>query len=223
MFMMGMIFSAQFGMASIYGTAVGLSVAQISIFISAIFLGGMVLQFPIGWISDWMDRRLLILFLAAAGTFAGLVGWAMGGVFEILLIAGFLMGGISNPLYALLIAYTNDYLEVDDMPAASGGLIFLNGMGAILGPVLTGWMMGLVGPSGFWLYMAAVMCMLALYVAYRMTQRASAFVEEEDYDAVSYAPVVPTGTAIAVGAAQEYYAENAGSDTESDTPLPKTG
>jgi MFS family permease len=56
---------------------------------------------------------------------------------------------MSNPLYALLIAYTNDFLEHEDMAAASGGLIFINGIGAIAGPLITGWMMGLVGPEGF--------------------------------------------------------------------------
>ena len=41
--------------------------------------------------------------------------------------AAFLLGGMANPLYALLIAYTNDFLEHEDMAAASGGLIFING------------------------------------------------------------------------------------------------
>ena len=45
------------------------------------------------------------------------------------------IGGMSNPLYALLIAYTNDFLETDDMAAASAGLVFLNGLGAIGGPL----------------------------------------------------------------------------------------
>ena len=60
----------------------------------------------------------------------------------------------------------------------------------------------------------AVMVAMALYVGYRMTQRQSVYAEEDDYDAVAYAPVLPTGTAIAVEAAQEYYAENAEADPE---------
>ncbi|MEO1116222.1 MAG: MFS transporter, partial [Pseudomonadota bacterium] len=61
MFLMGAVFAAQFGMASIYGIEAGLSVVEISLFVSAIFLGGLVLQYPIGWMSDRMDRRVLIL------------------------------------------------------------------------------------------------------------------------------------------------------------------
>ena len=212
MFIMGMVFAAQFGMASVYGTEADLSVAQISIFISAIFLGGLVLQYPFGWFSDRMDRRVLILAAAILGGVASAIGAMFGEMFEALLIAGFLIGGMSNPLYALLIAYTNDYLGTDDMAAASGGLIFVNGMGAITGPILTGWAMSVAGPAGFWLYLLVTFVVLSVYVMYRMTQRASAYREEEDYDAVAYAPVLPTATPVVLEAAQEFYAENA--DTE---------
>jgi MFS family permease len=50
-----------FGMASVWGAMEGLSVRDISIFIGAMYVGGLVLQYPIGWLSDRMDRRLLIL------------------------------------------------------------------------------------------------------------------------------------------------------------------
>jgi len=209
MFLMGFVFSAQFGMASIYGSLAGLSVAEISLFVSSIFCGGLVLQYPIGWLSDRMDRRILIFATAIGGAVAAFVGWMFGTQFQILLAAGFLMGGVSNPLYALLIAYTNDYLSTDDMAAASGGLIFVNGMGAIAGPVVTGWAMGVFGPSGFWGYLLVVMLALAIYVAYRMTQRVSVYADEDDYDAVAYAPMFPSATPVAVEAAAEFYVENA--------------
>ncbi len=208
MFLMGFVFSAQFGMASIYGSLAGLSVAQISLFISSIFFGGLVLQYPIGWFSDRMDRRVLILIAAIIGAAAAFLGWAFGETFTVLLVAGFLMGGVSNPLYALLIAYTNDYLSTDDMAAASGGLIFVNGMAAIVGPIVTGWAMGVFGPPGFWLYLMLVMLVLSAYVAFRMTQRASLYSEEEDYDAAAYAPMFPASTPVAAEAATEFYAEN---------------
>ena len=215
MFLMGAIFAAQFGMASVYGTRAGLHVAEISIFISAIFVGGMVFQFPFGWLSDRMDRRLIILAAALGGGFAGILGVAFGGVFEVVLFSAFIMGGMSNPLYALLIAYTNDYLQVEDMAAASGGLLFINGLGAIMGPVITGWMLTTLGPAGFWAYLGFFMLVLAAFVGWRMTQRASVYTSEAgDYDAVSYAPVMATATMVAVGAAQEYYAENVDSDSE---------
>lgn len=217
MFLMGAVFAAQFGMASIYGTEAGLTVAQISLFVSSIFLGGLLLQYPIGWMSDRMDRRILILAAALGGIVAAVIGLMFGSVFELVLLAGFLMGGASNPLYALLIAYMNDYLGTEDMAAASGGLIFVNGLGAIVGPILTGWAMSQLGASGFWVYLLAVMAMMAGYVAFRMTQRVSLYAGEEDYDAVAYAPISPSATPVAVEVASEVYAENTEDTGEEDT------
>jgi len=214
MFIMGLIFSALFGMASVYGSEAGFSVSEIGLFVSAIFFGGLVLQFPFGWFSDRMDRRVLILVATLFGAGAGFLGWIGSGSFQTVLLAGFLMGGASNPLYALLIAYTNDYLEVEDMAAASGGLIFVNGMGAVTGPIITGWAMSASGSGGYWAFMMCAMAALAAYVAYRMTQRASVYAAEDDYDAIAYAPVLPMGSAVAVEAAQEFYAENAEADEE---------
>lgn len=224
MFMMGLVFAALFGMAPVFATLIEMSVAELSLFVSSIFLGGMILQFPIGWLSDRIDRRILIFAAAIGGVLAGLLAWMFGTSFEVLLISAFFMGGASSPLYALLIAYTNDYLEVDDMAAASGGLLFVNGMGAILGPILVGWMMSFFGPVGFWVYLTGVMLLMAAYVTYRMTQRASLYADEDDYDAVAYAPILPTGTGVAVEAAAEYYAENTDTDAsennnETDKPL----
>ncbi len=106
------------------------------------YIGALLLQYPLGWISDRMDRRQLILIAAVVGGIGALVGMLFGRQFTVLLISAFVIGGLSNPLYSLLIAHTNDYLDHDDMAAASGGLIFINGLGAIAGPLITGWLMG---------------------------------------------------------------------------------
>lgn len=138
MFLLGGVFSAQFGMSAVYGSEAGMSVGEISVFVSSIFAGAVVMQFPIGWISDRMDRRRLIMVIALIGAMAGGLGFASSGNFTMLLVAAFFMGGMANPLYALLIAYTNDFLEHEDMAAASGGLMFINGLGAISGPLILG-------------------------------------------------------------------------------------
>lgn len=201
MFLLGGVFSAQFGMSAVYGAEVGLSLPQISVFVATYYIGAMVLQYPLGWLSDRMDRRSLILFVAAIAGTGSVIGMVMGGRFEMLLVAAFLIGGLSNPLYSLLIAHTNDFLDHDDMAAASGGLVFINGLGAIAGPLITGWLMseGVFGPSGFFLFMAALLFALAVYAGYRTTQRPSVPVE----DTGSLAPMSPTATPVAVELAQE--------------------
>ena len=196
MFLLGGIFSAQFGMAAVWGTQAGLNVRDISIFIAGIYVGGLVAQYPIGWLSDRMDRRSVILWLAALGGAGMLLPVVWDVSFVVLVAVGALAGAVSNPLYSLLLAYVNDYLDKSDMAAASAGLLFINGLGAIAGPVITGWLMGLIGPRGFFLYMAVLCLALAAYAAWRMTQRRST----PDATA-AYTPVSPSATAIVAHAA----------------------
>lgn len=202
MFMLGGVFSAQFGMAAVYGSEAGLSLGQISMFVSAFYIGALLVQYPLGWLSDRMDRRMLILFVAVICALGAALGAVMGTVFPVLILAAFTVGGMSNPLYSLLLAYTNDYLDVEDMAAASGGMIFINGVGAISGPLITGWAMGFFGPMGYFLYIGVLMFSLAAYAAYRATVRPSVQVE----DTTSYAPVLPTASLVTVEAAHEYAA-----------------
>lgn len=203
MFLLGGVFAAQFGMSSVYGTQAGLSVAQISIFVAMFFVGPILLQMPIGWISDRMDRRLLIMIVSAIGGVGSVIGMLLGGQFYILLFAAFLVGAMSNPLYSLLLAHTNDFLEYEDMAAASGGLVFINGLGAIAGPIITGWVMGVVGSGGFFLFTGLLFAALALYAAYRSTRRRAVAVE----DTGAYVAVTPSYTSVAMEYAQEYAIE----------------
>ena len=224
MILMGFVFSAQFGMSAVYATQAGMSVREISMLVSAFFIGGIVFQYPIGWLSDRMDRRVLIFFVALAGALSALIGVFFGQIFEAALLTALLTGGLAQPMYALLIAYTNDYLEAEEMAAASGGLIFINGLGAIAGPPAVGWLMGMTGPIGFWLFLAITLASMAAYSGWRMTRRQSAYASEaEDYDAVPYSPIMPTSSMVAVETAQELYAEASeemaeAGDTDNEQP-----
>ena len=210
MFFLGGIFSAQFGMAPVFGTTAGFSLSEISIFVAAFYIGAMVFQFPIGWLSDRMDRRILIVVTSAIAFIAALTSTLVLDVFLILVGSALLIGGMSNPLYSLLIAYTNDFLELDDMASASGGLLFLNGLGAISGPLLTGYLMTQTGPGGYFIILATLLGSLTVYGFYRMTQRGIS-----DVDTSSYATVLPTASVVAVEIAQELAIEAAEEAEES--------
>lgn len=194
MLLTGGVFSAMFGMAAVWGAREGLGVREISIFVGAMYVGGLVLQYPIGWASDRMDRRKLITGLAALAALAMLLPAFVTLPFPALIGVAVLLGGITNPIYALLIAYTNDFLGRDQMAAASAGLIFLNGVGAIFGPTATGWMMETVGPRGFFLFIALLYVALLAYGLYRMTRRATPVVTG------AFRGVSPTASPLAVGA-----------------------
>lgn len=202
-FLLGTIYATQSGMGAVYGTQVGMSANEISLFIAMLFGGALLLQFPIGWLSDRMDRRKVILGCSVLGAAFCLVGWINGASVILLMGAAFLTGGVTTPLYALILAYTNDALATEDMPAASGGLVLTFGIGAILGPLAAGAAMERFGPQTFWLVLGVTFVSIALYSAYRMTQRPAAPASETD----SYLGVLPTASPVAVEAAGAWAVE----------------
>ncbi|MBR9892871.1 MFS transporter [bacterium] len=204
-FFLGSIYATQSGMGAVFGTQIGLTTPQIAFFVAMLFAGALFLQYPIGWLSDVLDRRKLIFAAAAMGAGACALGLVTDGRSEMLFVAAFLAGGVTTPLYSLFLAYANDDLPADDMPAASGGLVFIFGLGAIAGPLLSGWAMQSLGPHGFWLVLTLTFAGIALYALYRMTQRPAIQVEDTD----SYLTVLPTTSPVAVEVATSWAVEQA--------------
>jgi len=208
MILLGGIYSILYAMAPVYAVSTGLSVADVSVFVTMIFAGGMVLQYPIGWLSDRMDRRHLIIVLTATGCFAALFGSFFSQNYVILLLTALVLGGTSTPLYSLLVAYANDYLEPEKMPAASGGLMFLNGSGAMGGPVVAGFLMTRYGNHWFYITIAVLMLAVCIYGLYRITQR-------DTIDIDGQAPMMPITartTAVMTEVATEIAIEQAEED-----------
>ena len=170
-FILGSVFSSVFGMAGVFGALAGLTAAEIALFVAVLYGGALVMQYPLGWASDRIDRRRLIVAACAVGMGGCVLGAT--GAFGIagLMAAAFLVGGVANPLYGMLLAYTNDFLDPSDMASASARLLFVNGLGAIGGPIVCGWLMEAVGPAGFFAQIGVLMGMLAAYGLWRMRRR----------------------------------------------------
>lgn len=183
--LLGGVYAVLYAMSPVYATERGLSIAQTSYFITAIFLGAMVFQFPIGWLSDRIDRRLLIIAVTAVGALVSLLGMYMGDNYWVLITAAFLLGGAANPTYSLLVAYANDYLEQDQMASAAGGLLFINGCGAMTGPVIVGYVMTNLGLEWYFITLFLLLSGICLYGIYRISQRA----HEIAHEASPYLPI----------------------------------
>ncbi|EAU45975.1 MFS transporter [Salipiger bermudensis] len=211
-FLLGGVFAAQFGMAAVFAAEAGLRLSQISMFVASFYVGALVTQYPLGWLSDRMDRRRLVAIVALLGGVAAVFATAMTGQFMVLLGAAFVIGGASNPLYSLLIAYTNDYLDHDDMAAASAGLLFVNGVGAIAGPIITGYAMQVFGPGAYFALIAVLLLSLTAYAFFRMTVRAAPSVD----DTSAYTAVSPSSSPVAVAVAQELAIETAEAEAEAE-------
>ena len=212
-FLLGGVFSTLFGMASVWGTERDLSVADISAFVAAIYIGGLLVQYPIGWLSDKGDRRRLLLALTIGGVaVVGLVLVLQPGTWGLILAAA-LIGGVANPGYSLLLAHTNDYLDISDMASASAGLLFLNGLGSIFGPLVTGWLMGVYGPDGYWIWIGLMLVVMAGYTGWRMSRRGA--IEPTGF-AVLAPEASPLAIEVVLGEAQSTDTEDAPEDAAAD-------
>lgn len=179
----GLSISSLFGMGPPFGQEVGLTTNQISALMTAFILSGLLLQFPLGYLSDRFDRRGVIAAVAlAAGLVAvaitGFVGfhltgdgidWSLHGLALLGLATGF--GALVATLYPLGVAYANDYLGPEERVQAAGGLVLAYGIGSVAGPLVAAGAIEWLGPVGLFVHNAAIGIGLFLFALYRSTRR----------------------------------------------------
>lgn len=191
------------GLGPVYADQVGLSASLVSGFFSITVLAGLVLQYPCGWISDRIDRRLTILVVTAVCAAAGLILYVMlarqlrdiqADVAGLSMIGAFLAGGITLPIYAMLVAYTNDRIPANELVQAAGALLLAFGVGSSIGPIVAARLMELYGPEALFGFCGGIMAVLALFGLYRMGRRPTPSLDDQtDFVAVS-----PTTTVLSV-------------------------
>jgi MFS family permease len=165
----GMSWSILFTFGPVYARSEHFSMPQVGLFMGVAVAAGGILQFPLGWVSDAIGRRITIALMCMVGGTAALLGvWAEGRGMVFLDAASALVGGFLFPLYALAVAHTNDAVAPATRVAATAGLVLLFGLGSSAGPLAAGWAMTVVGPVGFFGLLAAV---LAVTVAAAATTR----------------------------------------------------
>ncbi|KHE93450.1 MAG: MFS transporter [Candidatus Scalindua rubra] len=132
-------------------------------------IGGAICQWPLGILSDRLDRRRVLAITALSAGVVGIV-LALGGArmpeFSLMLL-GALWGGMAFPLYSVAVALTNDHARHDEYVQVSGGLLLLYGIGAVAGPLLAALMMGVLGSGGLYVFSSAVHLSLFAYIGMR--------------------------------------------------------
>lgn len=147
----GVMLGAFYALGAVYIQRIGLDLSQVALFAFCVIAGGVVLQYPLGILSDRFDRRLVVIgcFIAVA-TICGPISFAELSPFAIIAL-GTLFGGFAFALYPLCVAHSNDHLGEDERVGASSGLVLTYSVGAMAGPMLGSAGMGLVGPEGLFL------------------------------------------------------------------------
>ncbi len=192
-FSVGMANGAFWGIAPVFVQQLGYEVMMVPVFMSVAIISGALAQWPVGYISDLVDRRIVLIAVAGACTFSGifLSVYATSSL-PLLLIGSGLYGLFAMPIFGLSAAHANDYAQDDEFVAISGGLLLLYGIGSIIGPVLASLVMQAASPQWLFAYTALVHVLLAIFGLYRLTRRYSIPVEYQE----DYVPVPRTTPAI---------------------------
>jgi MFS family permease len=202
----GLISGAFYGMGAVFAAGAGMSVLAISVFMGVSLLGGLAMQWPIGWLSDRFDRRTVLLWVLVAIATICLAEFAISrtprATTWLLVVTG-LFGGGAATIYPLAVAHAFDYVERDQMVPASAGMLLAWAMGATAGPILASQLMSAAGNWALFLYLAAVAGALAAFARYRMGRR-------EALPPAAQAKFVPRADSMVVAGSLDPRAEQAG-------------
>jgi len=165
----GFTWAAVMATGPAYAQRIGLDDWDKSLFMALPIIGGVVAQFPLGWLADHRERRLVLAGMGvAAALFAAGGAVAASGSALLIAIAGF--GAMTFPLYAVAVALTNEVLSQHHRIAASASVIVYFGIGAMAGPTITTMAMNAWGPSGFFSAQGAVEAVFAAAILLSLIQ-----------------------------------------------------
>lgn len=161
--------SAFLTLGPLYAKSSGMAVEEVARYMAFAVLATMALQWPLGHLSDLMDRRRVLANLAGVGGFAGALAAAFGQDSPLVLYAGTaIVFGVIGCLYPISLAMINDNMVEGDPIAASAGLLFAFGVGTCTGPLLAAGLMQAFGAGGLFLFLALCLFGLAGFVLVRI-------------------------------------------------------
>ncbi len=191
-FLVGTAEGAFWSLGPVFAQQRNFDVADVALLMAAFVLGGTLSQWPLGWLSDRIDRRYIIAALAFGAFVSGIVigfvemtaDWAIFGV-------AVAHGALMVPLYAMCLSHANDYAPNSKMVEVSSGLLLAYSTGAALGPIAASLFMGPDQSGGLFAFIAVVLLILAVFTCARLFMRKSVEYEER----AEFVPV-PKTTAI---------------------------
>jgi MFS family permease len=185
----GVMLGALGTVGPVYAYEMGLAVDEVGPFMGVAILAAMALQWPLGYLSDYLPRRVVIVGIAGAALAAALLTAAFAHRSELYLYGGVAaFYGLVSCIYPLALAFTHDMLSKAQIVPASATLLLANGIGGIAGPVLGGASISIFGPAGLFLFLAAVLGVLLLLAALSFARERAPSVREQTH-CVGVAPV----------------------------------
>ncbi len=187
---------SMFAMGAVFAVKSGLTVTNTALFMSSFIAMGALAQWPLGWLSDQIDRRIVISGAGFVAAILCVVLLQISPQDSLFYIAFAALGGVSLPMYSIAVAHTNDRLDPDQMTGASSTIILILGFGSILGPTTAGYLLGTLGPSGYLFHLGITHLLIAMGMAYFIARREAVAAEDQTH----YQVVPPRSTGVAMEA-----------------------
>jgi MFS family permease len=168
----GMISSIIFSMGPVYARLSGSDTRGVAEFMAVSILAAVLTQYPVGRLSDRMDRRTVIATVCVIATVVAVSIVLFPLPRPLFLLCTALFSGAALTLYSLSVSHVNDHLEPAQMVAASSRLLLINGTAAAFGPVLTGGLIHALGPRAYFGTLATLTGALTVYDLWRKARRA---------------------------------------------------
>jgi MFS family permease len=176
-----------FAMGPVFANQSGFTIAQTANFMACFVMGGMLAQVPIGYLSDRIERRKVIITVSILACIASFLCYFSSGHQTLIYAMAMFLGASSLSIYGLCVAYTNDHLPAKKYVAASARLILLNGSAALVGPLLAAGFMTLFGFQIFFVVIGVIFTFITLFALYR-TNVSDAVAMEDQVDYISVSP-----------------------------------
>lgn len=166
---------------------------------AASVVGGALAYYPIGKLSDRMDRRRVIVAVAGCGIVIGglIVVLPAGLPAEWLILLFGLFGLAQHPIYGLCIAHANDHAGGQSFTQTTSELLLTYGLGTIAGPVAAAVTMRALGDASLFLFTSCVYGTLILFTLWRMRTRLAPPAEQKtDVAPLAMVPTTPEAHAL---------------------------
>ena len=186
-FTIGLTNSSYRAIGPLYASEIGFDLQNVAFFISAGIVGGAVMQLPLGWISDRIDRRLVLTATCCAAALASLFVSTLAGTSVVRNSVGeairittdpnwyhfgsFVFGAFTMPLYSLAAAHANDFAKPNQYAVVSAGLLFTYGIAATVGPLISSTAIETFGPPSLFVFFSLCHGGLVLLAIVRMLAR----------------------------------------------------
>ena len=191
-FYVGLVGSAAFNVLPLYGVGIGLDNVAISLLAASLQAGSLMIQWPLGWLSDRKDRRAVMIGASAATVLGSLALVVFEGMpfLQLTIVVAIAAGGC-QAVYAIAVAHAFDFAGRERTVALSSSLMLVWGVGASLGPLAAAAAMEWLGPSGLFVHAAFFSLAFIGFATWRMTRRKPRPPEERERF-VDVPPTLPT-------------------------------